>query len=281
MDEERIGQQPTMVVQEQEVRLEKPAVKQATSLPPPASALPPLQEHAQEQHQQVESPASPISPRPGQQQLEVSRDTARGIGNRPPDPHDGNIQRGRIQCATAEKQQQQAQPQQQQQPVPPPPPPAPSPHAEHQKPVTEHGRQIQAAGKPSPWPPPPLLPKTFEVEEPWGSLLRLAALIARPAFLGKKWFGVWGDRGKYGEEERKRGKEWERQEIGTGVILITFVSWGEEPAGRRLTKPKREGERERFTITRHLTDTDYCSQKAHISHLFDAFYCGWFWFCGF
>ena len=101
-------------------------------------------------------------------------------------------------------QQQQAQSHRQQQPVPPPPPPAPPPHADWQDPVVKHERHLQAAAKPSPWPPPALLPQTLEVEEPRGSLPRLGDLIARldpPSWAGHKM--------AYNDDEEA---EWKKQD---------------------------------------------------------------------
>ena len=43
-------------------------------------------------------------------------------------------------------------------------------------------------------------------------------------------------------------REWERAGIGTGVRVSTFVDWGVEPDGRRLTSPRRERLRENEKI---------------------------------
>ena len=156
---ENNGQQPAVVVlvQEQEVMLEKPAVEHAPSLPPPAPA-PPLPPHEQEQpqqpQQQVESPAPPPSPRPGQQKPDVSHDIAWGLGSRPPDPRDGHIQRGRIQYTTAHEQQQEARPRHQQ-------------------------LQLMASSRPLP---------------SWQSLsVGLGALITTSVSFGTRWFGFGGE----------------------------------------------------------------------------------------
>ena len=120
-------------------------------------------------------------------------------------------------------------------------------------------QQLPAKVPSLPWPPSALQEL----------LVGLRALIARLDPSGMWWFGVWGDGGKHGEEENKGERDWELQGIGTRVILSTFVSWGAESMGRRLTKPRRETERERFKVTRHLPDKAY-SQRARIS-LFSDF----------
>ena len=66
-----------------------------------------------------------------------------------------------------------------------------------------------------------------------------------------------------GESERGRG-DWENTRIGTGTgyMVSTFGGWGKEPDGRRLTRPKREREREK---ERTVADRkSICSKKALI-----------------
>ena len=48
------------------------------------------------------------------------------------------------------------------------------------------------------------------------------------------------------QQQQQQDSDWEKERSGVGVVFDFFVSWGEEPAGRRPTKPKRERERERL-----------------------------------
>ena len=122
------GQQPVVILQEQEER-GKPAEAQAPPLAPP-----PQQEHAQEQQLKA-PPPPPTSPLPWlalppphppprqkhqqrhqlptlQPQSVTSYHAAREMGSTTPDPRGGDIQRGRIQGGTTGQEQQQQQQQQ-------------------------------------------------------------------------------------------------------------------------------------------------------------------------
>ena len=92
------------------------------------------------------------------------------------------------------------------------------------------------------------------MDEPRGSLVRVGALIARSASCGTRWFGILVDEEENGEEEGKRESEREKEWSGVGGVYSIFGGWGKEPDGRRLTRPRRERERDRFKITRHLPE---------------------------
>lgn len=66
----------------------------------------------------------------------------------------------------------------------------------------DHERQLQPEASPTPWPPPPILPLTMEVEEPQGSLARLDGLL-----MNQPWW-LWAGQQQYEESE------WERRGIG-------------------------------------------------------------------
>ena len=90
----------------------------------------------------------------------------------------------------------------------------------------------------------------------------------------------WGDGEGSGEEDGKRESEREKGWSGVGVMFGIFGGWGKGPDGRRLTRPRRERERERFKITRHLPERASRSQKARISLFFAFFFYLGFVFCG-
>ena len=96
----------------------------------------------------------------------------------------------------------------------------------------------------------------------------LGVLMARSDPAGTRWFRVRDDGGGHGKEDL-----WKRTWIGTdtGYMVSIFGGWGNEPGGRRLTKPMRERERERFKITRRLPERASRSQKARTSFNIIAF----------
>ena len=70
------------------------------------------------------------------------------------------------------------------------------------------------------------------------------------------------------QQQQQQDSDWEKERSGVGVVFDFFVSWREEPAGRREAKPKRGREGERFKKTRRLPDRASCSKKARIRLMF-------------
>ena len=85
----------------------------------------------------------------------------------------------------------------------------------------------------------------------------------------------WGDGEGNGEEDGKRESEREKGWSGVGVMFGIFGGWGKGPDGRRLTRPRRERERERFKITRHLPERASRSERTYFV-VFCFFVLFWF-----